>query len=43
MFAYLLVGWFLAQPQVVSNLTAPNPLDISPEIRSYLDDKVHSQ
>jgi tetratricopeptide (TPR) repeat protein len=40
MFAYLLVGWFLAQPQVVSNLTAPNPLDISPEIRSYLDDKV---
>jgi len=41
MYSCLLIGWLLVQPQVSFNPSAPNPLDISPEIRSYLDNKVH--
>ena len=40
MFAYLLVGLFLAQPQAALSPSDPNPLEISPEIRLYLDTKV---
>jgi Flp pilus assembly protein TadD len=41
MFAYLLVGLFLVQPQAALSPSNPNPLEISPEIRLYLDKKVH--
>jgi len=41
MLACILIGLFLVQPQAALDLPTPNPLDISPEIRSYLDVKVH--